>query len=252
MTIRELLASGYNKELADHLLKAYSEIQNNFILKKWKPSELDSGHFVEAARRILDLVLTGRYLPFDKKLPLFTDQELLRYERLAGEDSFRILIPRALRAIYNIRSKRGVAHPAKIDPNEMDATYILYSVKWVLAELARLKSQLSPGEAQKLIDEIIERHIPILWKKDGMEVVLGPIKAKDKILVLLLDESPRKVTDLQRIIEYANASDFTAILKKLRKGSLIHLEPDGNCHITPLGELAAEKLVLLHKQKNLS
>lgn len=249
MTVPEILGTGYNKELAGHIIKAFKEIQNNYILKKWKPSELDSGHFVEAVRRTLDFVLTGLYTPFKKKLADFNDAELRRYENLVGHDSYRMLIPRALKAIYNIRSKRGVAHISDIDPNEMDATFILYSAKWVLAELIRMKSQMNPGQTQQMVDEIMERHIPIIWEKDGNEIVLVPgMLAREQALILLYKRSPRKVDELRRVIEYKNLTQFKTIIRVLhRRDKLVYLAQDGNCHITPLGIIEAECIMAAHK-----
>ena len=97
-------------DVVDALLNAYREIEENYVLKKWKASELDAGHFVEAARRIIEYELTSSYTLISQKLPNFNDKILLSYENASGDESFRILIPRALKAIYNIRNKRGVGH----------------------------------------------------------------------------------------------------------------------------------------------
>jgi hypothetical protein len=163
MRVHDILTKGFDKHIADAIINAYQEIEQNYVLRKWKPSELDAGHFVEAVRRALDLELTGSYVPFRKSLTKFNDQALRQYEQQTGHDSFRMMIPRTLKAVYNIRNKRGVAHISDVDPNEMDATFILSSVKWVLAELVRLKSGLSTSKTQDLLDAIIERHCPLIW-----------------------------------------------------------------------------------------
>jgi len=103
-----------------------------------------------------------------KSLPNFNDKLLVRYEQAAGDESYRILIPRVLRAIYGIRNKRGVGHLGLISPNEMDATLILYNVKWVVAEILRLESDLQPVETQAAIKEVVERESPLLWKEGSI------------------------------------------------------------------------------------
>lgn len=138
--VETILRSRYPADIVKALLDAYREIESNYALQKWKPSELDAGHFVEAARRILEHELFGQATPINQQISKFSDQVLVKYEQATGDESYRMLIPRALKSVYNIRNKRGVGHVGPVSPNEMDATYILYSVKWVLAELVRLVS----------------------------------------------------------------------------------------------------------------
>lgn len=248
MTPYDILKAGYNAELADHIIKSFSEIQTNYVLKKWKPSELDAGHFVEAARRTIDFVFRGAYTPFNTSLPKFTDAELARYERETSHESYRMLIPRALKAIYNIRNKRGVAHVSDVDPNEMDATYILYTTKWIVAELIRLKSSLSPAHAQQLVNSVVERQIPLLWKEADIETILVPgMPTSDQVLVLLYDKSPRTVLELQQITEYKNTTNFKKILRRLHDKKFVYLSADESCRLTPVGVGEAELLITKHK-----
>src|SRR6267378_5534575 len=94
---KTLLAS-LPEELINALLSSYTEIESNFVHRKWKVSELDAGHFVEAARRIVEHKLIGNYTAIGKDLPKFTDQVLVQYEQRSGDETYRILIPRVLRA----------------------------------------------------------------------------------------------------------------------------------------------------------
>jgi hypothetical protein len=245
MIVETVLKSKIPPDIVDALLNAYREIEENYVLKKWKASELDAGHFVEAARRILEYELTCTYTPISQKLQNFNDAVLRSYENGSGDESFRILIPRALKAIYNIRNKRGVGHISGVSPNEMDSTYILYTVKWVLAELARLASGLTVPETQKLIDSITERKMDIVWKEtDFTRILHTSIIARDKILILLYDQSPRGDKELQAIIEYSNKSKFKGILRALHKQRLIEYKADGLCIISPTGLIEAEAIAL--------
>lgn len=244
MKAYDILKSAYDEELVNHVFDAFREIERNYILKKWKPSELDAGHFVETVRRILEFEFSGTYTPFSAQLPKFTDATLKNYESQNCHESFRLLIPRALKSIYNIRNKRGVAHISAVSPNEMDATYILYSVKWIFAEIIRLKSGLSTTDTQSLIDNIVERHIPLLWKDKGFERILNPkIPAHRQILIFLYDCSPRMAIELQQLIEYRNTSNFLKIIRNLHNDRLIFYHEDGNCHLSPRGVIEAEKIL---------
>ncbi len=244
--VYKILENAYNKDIAENIISSYTEIESNFVLEKWKPSELDSGHFVEAARRIIEYELFGgSYTQFGKRLNNFNDSELQRYERQTSHhDSFRKFIPRALKAIYNIRNSRGVAHIGEVSPNEMDATYILYSCKWVLSEIVRLKTNLPIEETKKLIEEIVERRVEILWKEADFTRILNTrMYAKEKVLVLLFDKSPRKVGELQGIIEYKNDSDFADIIQNHHKNRLLEHRSNGDCYISPTGIIEAENIL---------
>lgn len=252
-SIESILKGAYDTSLVDKLLTSYKEIEESYVLGRWKPSELNAGHFVECIRRILELELFSTFIPFRQSLNRFNDVELKRYETGSGHDSFRLLIPRILKSVFNIRNKRGVAHIGDINPNEMDSTYILHSVKWVLAEIVRLKSQLSIQGTQKILNEITEHHIELLWKENGIKRVLdSKIRTKDQILIVLLDSSPQKVTELQKITEYQNNVNFRkVILHKLHKERLIELDNDTqDCFLSPIGKSKAEKLILKYLNLN--
>src|SRR6266480_624951 len=243
MNAEAILRTRYSTELVDALLKAYREVESNYVTKKWKTSELDAGHFVEMVRRVLELELTGRYTPVSQPLPKLNEPAMKQYENVnpKADDSYRMLIPRALFAVYGIRNKRGVGHVAGVSANEMDATFILYSVKWVLAEIVRLASGASVADTQRAIDEIVERQLSILWKHGDITRVLDTsVKTPGQILVLLYDKSPQTDAELLSATEYSNASKFRGILRDLHKRRLINYQ-DGECAISPSGLAAAER-----------
>ncbi len=241
MDVEKELKAAHPGAVVDAVLQAYDEIESNFCARKWKASELDSGHFVEAVRRIVENVLFGKYTPIGRSLASFNDGELRRYEQAAGDQSYRILIPRALKSIYGLRNKRGVGHLANITPNEMDSTYILATVKWVLAELLRLASQASADHVQAQISQIVERRVPAIWKVGDISRILDPkCTARDQILIHLYDYSPQNISDLMTKIEYKNRVNFLKIAKRLHAAGMIHLVNGQDCLITPIGVVEAE------------
>lgn len=243
MTPADFLKKSHPGELVEALLSAYTEIESNYALRKWKASELDAGHFVEAARRILESILFGAHTPIGKDLPKLNDKEMTRYENASGDEAFRILIPRVLRSIYGVRSKRGIAHVGPVSPNEMDATLILYSVKWVLAEFIRQASGLSPAETQELVDTIIERRLSVLWKHGDLTRVLKKMESRDQVLVLLYDKDHQHEDDLLESIEYKNVTNFRKILGRLHSKRLIEYSANGVCSILPPGTIEAEEIL---------
>jgi len=249
MTVEKLLKQRFPAELADALLTAYKDIEENYSLGKWKASEVDAGQFVEAARRIIESELNaGKFTPLDQKLPNFHQGVLTQYEQGNMDESFRTLIPRILYGIYAVRSKRGGGHLAGVSPNVMDATLVLGNVKWVLAEMVRIASGLPAAQTQKLLDEIVERKLDILWKRGNITRILDTsFKTTEQILILLYDKSPQMVEELQQTIEYSNASRFRKLLVGLHDKRFIEVMRDGTCVSTQKGVLEAE--ALLRKRK---
>jgi hypothetical protein len=246
MNTESVLKAHLPADLVHELLRAYQEIENNYVLEKWKSSELDAGHFVEAARRIVEHTLFGKYTPLDRQLPQFNDTALRQYEQATGDESYRILIPRVLHGVYAIRNKRGVGHVGQVSPNKMDASLILHSAKWVLAELLRLSSGLSPDQTQRIVDAIVERKLDALWKHGEITKVLDTsFTARQEILILLYDASPQKAAQLRDAVEYANSTNFRNILKRLHNDKLIYYAAaNEQCTIMPPGVREAEALLL--------
>ena len=245
MGVYAILTSASDEILAKSIINSYKEIAENFALEKWKCAELDAGHFVEAVRRFLELKLFGKYTPIDNKLSNFSNAVLSKYESTIGDESYRMLIPRTLYSIYSIRNKRGVGHLTGISPNEMDATFILYSIKWVLAELVRLNSTLEPDETLALISSIVERELDLIWKKDGIVRILETNMPKNQqVLVLLYDENIQTEEKLRKAIEYSNPTDFRKRLKEFHKKRFLEYNSkQKTCTITTKGLRAAEKII---------
>lgn len=247
----DIIKSNYDSNIADKVLESYSEIESNFFVQKWKPSELDAGHFVESLRRLIEFEInSGNYTLFSQKLSNFSDSVLSFYEQQSHiHESFRMLIPRILKSIYNIRNKRGVGHIKDISPNEMDATLILYSVKWILSEIVRLKSSLNINETQNLIDNIVERNVEIVWKTtDFTRILNNKISARNQVLIILYNSSKKHVDDLREIIEYKNASNFKTLIKKIHRERFLEFRANGNCILSPTGRTEAEKVILKLKK----
>ncbi len=187
-TVKNQLKHFYPQELVDALLDSCKDLVENFNRGKLRPSEVDGGRFCEAVIRMLQYKTMGTYTPIGTPIGNL-DTEISTLANLPKADfseSIRLHIPRTIRVIYDIRSKRDSVHLGNIDPNLMDATLILNCCKWILAELFRLELQIPVNEAQKTIEYLIEKKIPIIQDFDGFLVTLNPcLSARDRILVLL-------------------------------------------------------------------
>ncbi|MCP5135914.1 MAG: hypothetical protein H6981_03815 [Gammaproteobacteria bacterium] len=244
MKIEELLANSFPQEIVEHILSSYLEVEKGYRLEKWKPSELDAGHFVEAVRRLIEHALFNSYTPFSTSLGSFNQGVLNRYESSTGDESFRILIPRTLYAMYCVRNKRGVGHISSISPNKMDASFILSSTKWVLAELIRIAGASSPDEAERLVSQVTEKQVDLVWDDGESFMILSKkLKASEKVLIALYKEDKIDLEVLRIRVEYKNKSNFKKILLALKKDKLIDINDAGICKLSPLGVVSAEAIV---------
>lgn len=240
-----ILTASFPDEIVRHLLQAYEEVSHNYRLEKWKTSELDAGHFVESVRRLIEHQLFGQYTPFATAMGSFNQAALNKYESAScSVEEFRILIPRVIYAMYCIRNKRGVGHIAAISPNKLDASFILNSAKWVLAELVRIAGAGSPEDAARVVDQVLERQIDLIWDDGESFMVLNSkLKAADKVLLVLYKQDRIGIETLREKVQYSNKSAFRKIVQNLQRVKLMAITVDGVCKLSPLGVAAAEEII---------
>jgi hypothetical protein len=168
---------------------------------------------------------------------------------LVGDHSLRVLIPRLLPALYDIRNNRGVGHiGGDVDPNLLDATAVYDMTTWVLAELIRIFHNVSTAEAQDTVTALLERKIPLIWEVEGKRRILDTsLTNTDQVLVLLHGHSGWVLErDLFDWIEYSNPSVFRkTILRKLHTArSIEYDEANNRARISPTGIKYVEETIL--------
>ena len=245
--VRRILEARYPSDLVSELIRAYTDVRTNYHLGKYKPTEVEAGFFVECVRRVLSIELFGTVIPLGSPLPNFDHKAMSEYATAHGKDpAFTLHIPRVLWSIYVVRNQRGAAHVAQVSPNKMDSMYVVAGCDWVMAELVRQASTLPPEECQALIDQLVERKVPIIWSDGTVKRVLDTKRtAREQVLILLYSEQGQRLTesDLIRFVEYKNASAFRSkVLGPLHKERLIERR-DGWCQLTFKGVREAENLI---------
>lgn len=232
------------------LLEEYRSIVQNFLERKWRPSELSGGRFCEIVYTILDGYRQGQY-PVSPSKPQDFVSACRRLEQHTNVPrSFQVLIPRVLPALYEIRSNRNVGHVGgEVDPNHMDSVAVLSIANWVMAELVRVLHNLPMKDAQAVVDAIAERRTPIVWETGEVKRVLDPkMKLRDQILVLV-SSAPGTVPtdDLFKWTECPERWYFNKLLRKLHSSRMIEISKDGGTvSILPPGSMHVEDKVLPH------
>jgi hypothetical protein len=222
---REKLLSAIPAELREPLFREFNSIIQNYLESRWSPSELSAGLFCEIVYTILLGQAAGKFAVKPSKPADFLTACRALENNTSVPRSFRILIPRILPALYEVRNNRGVGHVGgDVDPNFMDSTVVVAMIKWVIAELVRVFHDVSVAEAQTAVDSLAEITVPLVWTDGDVKRVLDPkLKLKQKIL-LLVGSTPSKTSqaDLQRWIEEGNEAYLLKTLRELH--SMRHVE----------------------------
>lgn len=240
--------------LRQPLVAAYEEIARNFSEHRWEPAELNGGKLCEIVYTIIHGAITGTYPTTPSKPPRLVDacraleQQPVDPNRVADR-SLRILLPRLLPYLYEIRNNRNVGHVGgDVDPNFSDASAVLACSKWIMAELVRIFHQVSLEEAQATVDMMVERKHVLVWEVGELKRILVPaMPKKDQILVLLYSSSgwlPEK--HLRKCMDDRNSTNFrTRFLKPLHRERKIEYDVAGQrTHLSPLGTKDVEDRIL--------
>ena len=250
LDVRAALLTGYPSQLVDALLEAYREMKNNLYLTKLRPTEVEGGRFAEAAFRMLEHRVLGKYTPIGKQLD--TDgliRSLAQVPAAIAPDSVRLHIPRTLRVIYDVRSKRNAVHLGdSIDPNIQDASLVAACIDWILAEFFRLHHGSTPEQAQAAIEMIVVRKAPVIQEFGGELKTLRPnFSLPDRILVLLYHkrEEGASSADISRWVKPGQRRQVPSALSRLEhQFDFVH-RSDGRYMITRTGEMEVERRMLL-------
>jgi len=238
------LPSGLRRDLLD----AFNEIVNNYQQGRWEPSELNGGKLCETVFTIIRGLADGTFPPRSHKPSNMVDA-CRAMERASGQPrSIRIQIPRMLVALYEIRNNRGVGHAGgDVDPNEMDATAVLYMSKWLMAEVVRVIHTLDTASATDVVEALVERQVALVWRHELKKRVLKTgLTLKNNILLLLLSETGDvNEADLLAWLEHKNVSALRRdVLKPGHKARLWEYDAAARTiRLLPPGIQAAEALV---------
>ncbi len=247
----EAVLSGIPEPLRSDVLTAYNRIVSNYRERRWEPAELNGGKLCELVYSILKGTIDGKF-PKKSKKPKNFLQACRDLETAGGHvcRSVRIQIPRILIALYEVRNNRNVGHiGGDVDPNEMDATFVLQSAKWIMAELVRVFHQVDPEDAANLVEALTERTIPLVWETGENRRVLKPELPYATQTLVLLESCGGAVgfADLLRWTEYKNSTQYRKlVLNRLHKNRLIEFDPKaGTVALSPLGVRFVEENVVL-------
>lgn len=222
------------------LLEEFRGIEENYLEGRWGSAELSGARFAEVVFSIIEGYAKGS-LPASPKKPSNFPQACRNLESQTGlSRSFRILIPRMLPALYEVRNNRNVGHVGgEVDPDHMDSTVVMSMCAWILAELVRVLHSVSTDDATRVVEKIVEHRRPVVWKGAGVRRVLDPnLPYKEQVLVLLSASGGQAlVEEVFHWVEHTNRSNFHRLLRRMHSRRLIEFTgPQGQIELLPPGK----------------
>lgn len=214
------------------LLKAYTGLKNAYAESNYDACGLRAGRFCEVLLRWLQAELTTQHIAFGTKIGNFRDEcgKLEQTPTSAGDESLRVLIPRALNFLYTLRNKRGIGHEGgDVDANAIDAATAVRIADWCICELVRLKNAISLEEAQALCDAVVHRQQPQVWEVFGNRRVLNSeLSYADQTLLLLYSTSDAvPAEDLAKWTEHSNPGMFRRdVLRRLHRSRFLEYDEE--------------------------
>jgi hypothetical protein len=236
--------------LRDQLLTEYVKITRNYRRRHWRAAELDGGHLSEIVYTILRGHIDGSYPAAASKPSNFPRacEALAQADKAKYSQSARLGIPRVLVGLYEIRNNRGVGHVGgEVDPNHLDATYVLHAAQWVMAELVRMFHDTDIKTATAVVDALVDRTLPVIWQVgDARRILDTTLNLADSTLLLLYGET-EGATDrrLASDLEQPRLANYRRVLRLLHEQRLIEYDAaTGLAVISPKGEKYVEERIL--------
>lgn len=229
-------------DLVIALQTEFQKLHRQYFLGKWEPAQLDGGRFAEVVLRVVQHKDTGTYTPIGSQLNRKSIVGSVAKNTVLPE-SLRLQIPVLAELVMDFRNNRNSGHIGTIDVNEMDSAFVLNASNWIVAELIRLETQMSPADAQAEIKKIIERKVPFIEEIGGRLKCLNPkLDAKTKAVIFCYQKYPEAISldDLLDWTEYTNKSVLRNQLKALNKEGVIDFRND-EAQLTRKGMVWVEK-----------
>lgn len=225
-------------KFVDEILEHHNALKTSFRLQDWEKCLVRGGKLGEGVMKAIHFMRTGEVTE-----QISVDSEINEVSKRNDlPEPIRLLIPRAIRVLYDHRSKRGGAH-GSFDPNVMDCTLVVAIADWVLSELVRLYCITDPNLAMKFAIGTSSKSIPIVERIEGDYIVLKEgASARQEIGLILYSRYPQRTTrdQLRKWIPNHSPANISLSLGNMRKAKLVHINAEGAV-LTHKGIWAIEK-----------
>jgi predicted transcriptional regulator with HTH domain len=236
--IKAELAQHIDTKIINKIFEHHSALKKAFYLQDWEKCLVRGGKLGEAVMKAIYFIRTGKVT---RQVQVEAEINEV-YKRSDLPESIRLLIPRAIRILYDQRSKRGGAH-GSFDPNAMDCAMVVPIADWTVGELVRLYCTAAPDRAMKFVIGITAKSIPYVERiGEDYVVLLKRASARQEIAYILYTRYPdrSRTSELTKWIPNHSSSNVRLSLANMRKAKLVHSDSGGYV-LTVLGIKAVEQ-----------
>ena len=224
--IRNQLAKYIDNVIVGEILEHYRALKAAYQLQDWEKCLIRGGKFSESVMKAIHFLRSGEVM---RRISIESEiNSTLKETSLP--DSVRLLIPRAIRVLYDHRSQRGGAHAYPFNPNGMDAILVSSTADWILGEIVRLYYTPDPDGALTIVKALTSKSVPFVEYIDGDYVVLRQnAPAREEIGFILYSRYPNRTTtpQLKRWIADHSPRSIAISLQRMEKAKLIHRNNEG-------------------------
>lgn len=232
------LSKSIDSTLAEQLIEEFISLEESFVLKKWKYTELDGGRLSEVAARIVYSVDSGntsltksvddclRYIDNDNVQHMFPEAQAGRH------------LAKVIRSIYKLRSQRGAVHVSPTyTANEIDSRLIMESVRWVMAELLRIFVTTDISTVESTVRSLARFPYPVIRLYNNTPYVQATnLTTEEEVLVqLLFNGEHLSTSDLIKLVHRDQAGIRRSITKLSSTGVRNITGDKDSWYITDLG-----------------
>lgn len=236
----------------NRIIKSYLELKARQAEAKHDAAGVSAGKLCETVVRLLQHELKKTVTPFGQQISNFAGEceSFSQVPKAIGNESLRIVIPRALNYLYTLRNKRGIGHAGgDVDANAIDGATITRVADWIVCELIRVFHTMSLEEADALVSSLSSRDIPDIWEVGGKKRVLrNDLDFKQKTLLLLYAsvESAVLAEDLYSWSKYSNFAVYRKnVLGQLDTANFVEYDRESDTVIiSPTGIKCVEEEIL--------
>jgi hypothetical protein len=228
-----VLSKSLPKNYVNLIEQEYNELKNSYYLEDKTSVGIHSGRFCEL---ISSLLCLKEFNQKDDLNKIKFDPNINKLENApknsAKEEVSRLMIPRVLRSIYTIRSKKKIAHIKTFDPVKIDLKFINIAVDWVISQLLIIYCNVNSDEVLKYFERISLDDFRKVERFENGDIVFNApnLSFKDKLLFILADfYNKGRINQeiLLKISKPKNKNYISIYLSQMKSKHLVHIDENG-------------------------
>ncbi len=233
-TVFKLLKNSFPKDYINKIEEEYKEIKIAYIIEDETKIGIHTGRFCELVSSLLSNKELNQQedlnkIKFDRNINLLINSPKSNHPT---EEITRLLIPRILRSIYTIRSKKKIAHIKNFNPQKIDLKLMNISADWVLSQLLLIYCNIQDDTIINYLETISYEDFKMVERFENGEILFEDpkISLTNKILFVLLDRYNKgriKKDEIFKILRPKERRYISIYVNNLKKQNLVHENNDG-------------------------